>query len=97
MPRREKKRSTRGLTFGSISYGSKDSIVVARVPRGPIGSDAECGGFWEERRMVVSDWCALCQILYDGVGKEDWKSMYNALRVAAKKVGTRRSGELALP
>ena len=47
--------------------------------------------------MVVSDWCALCQILYDGVDKEDWKSMYNALRVAAKKVGIRRSGELALP
>ena len=47
--------------------------------------------------MVVSDWCALCQILYDGVDKEDWESMYNALRVAAKKVGIRRSGELALP
>ena len=37
--------------------------------------------------LVDSDWSALCQTLYDGVDQEDWESIYNTLREAAKKVG----------
>ena len=36
-----------------------------------------------------SDWSALCQTLYDGVDQEIWKSMYNTLPEAAKKVGVK--------
>ena len=42
--------------------------------------------------LVGSGWSALCQTLYDGVDHQDWESMYNTLREAAKRVASRRSG-----
>ena len=38
-----------------------------------------------------SDWSALCQTLYEGVDQEDWESICNIVREAAKKVGLRKS------
>ena len=42
--------------------------------------------------LVVSDWRALCQAWNDGVEQEDWESMWNTLREAAK-VGIKKVGE----